>query len=209
MTPTPTATDTAIPPTATEAPIATSTLAPSITPTSTQTPKLTEMPTPSSLKLEKPQCKRVIKLFDLSPKPLEIVDNVVGDIGCVSYFDLYEPKPGRLDAEMSLVINADATRAQVLQIVYDINKNLFTSDLGVTCVQIFVCPPGQETISGVNQSLGSQLAQNFSSRWDKASAQEWWSWLAENETPFYEVSADCEKDHWAHWDDRPEFAPWK
>lgn len=218
FTPTPTQT---ITPTRTSTPTAT------LTPSATSTPTEASSPTPATvakatpkpptdtptvgptLKSEKPQCKRVINLFDLGPKPLEIVENVIGDIGCVSNFSLFEPRSGRLNAEMGLVVNADATRAQVLQIVYDINKNLFTSDLEITCVRMFVYPPGDEVIPGINQSLGSQLALDFSSRWDTASAQEWWSWLAENRTPINEISDNCEENHWAQWDNRPEFAPWR
>ena len=171
------------------------------TPTTTNTPPI---PIP-----EKPQCKRQLNLFDFSSDSLEVVDNILGNTGCVEYFALYEPQPSRFLVDTGIVISANESREQVLQTVYDINKQLFTSKLGITCIRIFVYPPYNRTIPGVNQALSYELAQEFNGRWDTASAQEWWSWLEANRTPSEQISENCEMNHWAQWDNRIEVAPWK
>lgn len=74
---------------------------------------------------------------------------------------------------------------------------------------MFVYRPENRTIAGVNQSLGYDLAQEFNGHWDTASAQEWWSWLETNRTPFEQINENCEMNNWAQWDNRIEIAPWK
>jgi len=193
-------------------PISTDTPAPTNTPVPTDAPVPTNTPLPTNASTpipEKPQCKRELTLFDFSQDSLKIVDNVLGNTGCVEYFALYEPQAGRFLVDTGLVISTDVSREQVLQTVYDVNKRLFTGNLGITCIRIFVYPPNNRTIPGVNQALGYDLAQGFSDRWGTSPAQEWWSWLEANRTPSEQISENCEKNHWAQWDNRTQVAPWK
>ena len=193
-------------------PVPTNTSTPTDTPrpTNTLVPTNTPAPTNTSTPIpEKPQCKRELNLFDFSPDSVKIVDGVLGDMGCVEYFSLYEPQSGRFFVDTGLVISTNISREQVLQMVYDINRKLFTSNLGITCVRIFVYSPDNRTIPGLNQALGYELAQEFNGSWDTTSAQEWWSWLEVNRTPSEQISENCEMNHWAQWDKRTEVAPWK
>jgi hypothetical protein len=178
-----------------------------IPPTPTLKPSATSIPpTPTP---EIPQCQGKIQTYDFDTRPLEIVQEIIQDVACLDFFSLSEPKPGVFNASTDLIISPNVSKEIVLQIVFDINKELFTSNTGIGRVDVMVHVPDDPIVPGVNQSLGTELAEQFNDQWETATPQEWWDWLDENQTPVDDITGDCEQFHNARWDKRPEYAPWK